>query len=388
MNIKVFNKYELYTIIACFFGIGICYGIQYSFSIFFVEIIKSFNSSNSSASMIFAITLLMYGIYAPFAGFITNRFGGRTVFKFGSIVIFIGFLLSSLADNMLHLYLTLGIITSIGINSAGFIPVTLIISNNFQEKKGFAMGLASTGVGVGVVVISLLSEFLIKSYGWRISMLIVGLISSILIFVSSNFLPATNKSFPFKLNLSVLGNKNFWYIQFGMTFSSMTTQGLMLHLVSYFIEKGSKGLIPTISISIIGVTGILGRVVWGFMSDHFKPLRLYIAACFMVVLSLLLILFSDIPIPESTVLIFSIIYGFAYGSFAPLFPILAFHKFKNDFGSAMGLLAVGNGIGSFITIYLMGYIRDVTGSYEISIIFLIILTTLSVVSYMLGFKKS
>ena len=320
-HFRLFNKKDTLIIFACFCGIGICYGFQYSFSIFFVEITKFFNVTKASGAFVFSLTLLVYGLYAPFIGILTNKFGGRKIFRVASLILISGVILSAFARNIFQLYFTLGIITAIGMNSVGFVPITIIISNNFKEKKGLALGLATTGVGVGAIAMSILTKILIDIFDWQIALVSLGVLSSLLIVFCSGFLPTVPRGSSFKLDFYFLKTKDFWLIQGGMAFGAMTVQSVMLHIVAFFIEKGVTVSLSAITISLIALTGSVGKISWGFLSDGFKPIVLYIVACFLIMLSIL-ILSADFFNPVVEVFIFSILFGIGYGSFAPLFPHL------------------------------------------------------------------
>ena len=384
MNLKIFKKEELFTIFACFWGIGICYGIQYSFGIFFVEITNYFHSTKAASSLIFSISLLIYGLYNPVVGILVNRFGGRKIFKIASFIIFTGLASSYFASTMKQLYFTLGIITAIGINSVGFIPITIIISNNFPKRKGFALGIATTGVGAGATFISIFSEFLISKFSWQLALIYLGLFASISVFTVSFFLPKSPKKRDFKFNFNILTNKDFYLIQAGMAFGAMTTQGIMLHIVAFFMEKGIVRSFAAITISIIALVGSFGKIFWGYLADFIKPIKLYSFACCLILISFALIQFFKVNI--FIAIIFSILFGIGYGSFAPLFPTLAFEKFKENFGNTMGLLAMGNGIGAFFSTFFLGYLHDIYHSYTFAIYFLMIIISLSLLSYIVAFK--
>ena len=387
MRLNIFSKKELLIILSCFIGIGICYGIQYSFSIFFVEITNFYKSNKAYSSLIFSITLLVYGLYSPIIGILTNRYGGKKIFKVACFIIMIGLFLSSVARNINQLYFTLGVITAIGINSVGFIPVTIIISNNFPKRKGFALGLATTGVGIGAFLISIISKVLINCLGWQLSLAVLGFFLGIIIYICSYFLPENPKIKSFYFDMSIFKNKNFWFIQGGMTFGAMTTQGVMLHIVAFFIDKGATSSLAAITISIIGLIGSAGKIFWGYLTDKYHAVKLYIVACVIILISFVIILYSKVPIKNYNVNIFSLLFGIGYGSFAPLFPTLAINKFKDNFGNIIGILSAGNGIGAFFSTYFLGYIYDTTGNYNYALYFLSILVILSSLSFYISFRK-
>ncbi len=391
-----FSKKELSIITACFCGIGICFGLQYSFSIFFVELSRYFNASKSTTSIIFSLTLLIYGIYSPIVGLLVNKFGGRKIFQFASIVLFTGLFLSSRAKDIHYLYFSLGIITAIGMNSIGFIPVSIIISNNFIDKKGFALGISTTGVGVGAAVISIISKYLISTLSWQKTFFIFSILFGTTVFLLSFMLPKIkprkikkpDKTKIVKFFKKFLKNKNFWFLQLGMTFGAMTSQSLMLYLVAYLIARGVNEHISTIAISIIGIFGSLGKIFWGYLSDLFNPFILFFISATIVIISLTVIIFSGTPISPIIVIAFAVMYGLGYGSFAPLFPGMAYQKFPGKtFGDVLGFIVMGNGIGACLSTYLIGVIIDKTSNYNLAFLTLLVFISISFISFFISFKS-
>jgi MFS family permease len=380
------KKDNALIIAACFSGIGICYGLQYSFSIFFVEITKYFHCSKGAGSLIFSITLLIYGLYSPVISILTNRFGGRKIFKIAGLLIITGLLSSSFATNIFQLYFTIGIVTAIGMNSVGFVPAVIILTNSFKEQRGMALGIATTGVGIGAIIFSILSKFLINIFSWQQALIILGTLSFIVVFGMSFFLPNSTNKNSINFDFSFFKQKEFWFIQGGMACGAMTSQSIMLHVVSCFLDKGAKETLAVLSVSIIAVAGSIGKILWGALSDFFKPIYLYIFSCFIIMIGLFLLLLSDTPIHTYVVILFPILFGIGYGAFAPLFPVLAYEVFKEKFANVLGFLTMANGIGSFFSTFLMGYFFDITGNYNLSLKFLMFLISMSILLFSLAFK--
>ena len=224
-------------------------------------------------------------------------------------------------------------------------------------------------------------------FGWQLALAILGVIAGILVFLFSFFLPESPNIHSFKFDFSIFKNKEFWFIQSGMTFGAMTAQGVMLHIVACFLDKGASKNIAALSISIIGLVGSVGKIFWGYLTEFCKPIKLYITACIIIIIAFFLILYSGLPISNYSVVLFSILFGLGYGSFAPLFPTLAISKFKDNFGNIMGFLATGNGVGAFFSTYLLGYIYDKTGNYNLAFYFLISFVIISSFSFFLAFGR-
>ncbi len=370
-------------IFICFCAIGICFGLQYSFSLFFVAISKYFHTTKATTSIIFSLTLLIYGLSSPILGYFVTKYGGRKTFQIGSGLLAIGLISSYFSTKIYHLYLTLGIVTASGMNCVGYIPVSIIIMKNFTSHKGLALGIATTGVGAGAAFFSFLTKYLLTQYNFKIAFLFYGIFLPLIIFILSLSLPKLKPiNTSFKLNLKNIKNKIFIFLQFGTTFGAMTSQTLMLYIVSFLLNKGITFTMSTVAVALIGIFGSIGKILWGHLSDKYNPFKLFFITYFLIFTSLILVILK----PEF-VIIFAILFGFGYGSFAPLFPAMIYNKFPGDkFGHTMGLVITGNGIGSCFSIWFLGFLYDKLKNFDLCFSLLIVFITISASSFYTAYK--
>ena len=114
-----------------------------------------------------AITMVLIGIFSPVVGKLVDRFGGKYVIIIGAIVSVLGFLSLVFVQTVIHFIFSY-IIIGIGGSAISAVPATAIVAESFTEKRGLAMGIMSTGVGIGgFIVTSLLGNFIIPHFGWK-----------------------------------------------------------------------------------------------------------------------------------------------------------------------------------------------------------------------------
>ena len=119
--------------------------IIYSFSIFFVALLKEFRWSRSITAGAFSFFFIVYGLIGPFAGSMVDRFGPKRVFVLGSLLWGLGLALCSLIHSWWQFYIFFGVIGAVGAGFTGLVPNVTVIQNWFKEKKGLAMGLRESG---------------------------------------------------------------------------------------------------------------------------------------------------------------------------------------------------------------------------------------------------
>merc|ERR1712080_572345 len=105
---------------------------------------------------------------ATMAAFAVNKFGYRPVDFVGTVFTVLGLLLSSIVTEFWQLYLT-QLVTGFGIGAV-YISATTIVSQWFLKKRAFANGIASSGIGLGVVIFSLMTSNMKESLGWRVTL--------------------------------------------------------------------------------------------------------------------------------------------------------------------------------------------------------------------------
>ena len=169
MEGKVSFNYRWIILGVTFITLGLTTTIIYSFSIFFVALLKEFRWSRSITAGAFSLFLIVYGVIGPFAGSMVDRFGPRRVFVLGSLLWGLGLVLCSLIHSWWEFYIFFGVIAAIGAGFTGWVPNVTVIQNWFKGKKGLAMGILSSGVGIGIAVCIPSIQYLINVVGWRMA---------------------------------------------------------------------------------------------------------------------------------------------------------------------------------------------------------------------------
>ncbi len=110
---------------------------------------------------------VVWGPAAPFVGMLLDRFGPQVVMPTGSLIMAVGFFVSSFTRTLLHFYVGMGLIMSLGFFTLAMTAQGTTISNWIVSKRGRAMGLVASGIGLGVLIVAPLTQFIISEMGWR-----------------------------------------------------------------------------------------------------------------------------------------------------------------------------------------------------------------------------
>ncbi len=397
---------------AAFITLILGFAIRNTFSVFYPAIVEEFGWGRGNTALMFSIAILVYGLAAPMAGGLVDRFKPRLVLPVGAGIMGGGIILCSLATSQWQFYLLYGVVAAIGFSLVGWTPVTAIISNWFVKKRGLVFGILGAGFG-GSLVAASIAQFLISSFGWQTAYVIIGVLPiavivplcSFLIYRSprdKGLLPdgETQKS-PGSQGLdepeTVAGLEGKWagtswtfsqalkthqfWLLFLIAFFllGLAEQIAIAHQVYFFRDIGYEPMMAASIFSVFGVAFILGNLC-SFLSDRLGREKVFIPSCLLSAgAASLLFLMSDTSQPWMPFL-FAVCFGLGLGAAAPVFYATVADLFHGrHFGSIQGTVVLGFSLGGAIAPWLAGLLHDKTGSYFVSFIILLASLLVSVV---------
>ncbi|XP_067092989.1 monocarboxylate transporter 12-B [Osmerus mordax] len=142
-------------------------------SIFFVEFQLHFGKDYSGTAWTHSLVDCTTMLCAPLGSFIGNRLSCRVTVVLGGLLSSAGLILSSFANSLEYLYLTLGVLTGLGF-ALSYTPAVAMVGSYFNERKALAYGIAMSGSGIGTFILAPAVQLLIEYYSWRGALLILG----------------------------------------------------------------------------------------------------------------------------------------------------------------------------------------------------------------------
>jgi len=417
---KAFSFYYGWIIVAVsFVTLGLAFGVWYSFSVFFIAIIKDFGWNRAATSSIFSLFIICHYLSAAIVGILVDHFGPRWLIPAGALWLS-GFLwLVSTSTTLTQFYLFYGLGTAIGISFIGFVPHAAMLPRWFVQRRGLAVGIAMSGIGIGMLIIPPLMEHIIQLHGWRsayhiLALLVLAAIPLNIIFqrqgpeqlgIAADGKPTKKKISRKKQErqlvildrpwtetrwsaTNAVRTRRFWLLAAGFFFGPFAIQGTLLHAVTCLVDGG---LTLSKASSIFGLLGICssgGKIFIGFLADHVTretANSIGMATASLGILALLAVSLNPALFPA----LFAIGFGIGYGAAAPLFPSIAADLFQGPtFGRIFGLLSLFLGLGGASGAWVAGLIFDQTGSYQYAFILIIIALWLSCLSFWLAAPRN
>lgn len=321
------------------------------------------------------------------AGGLADRFGPKVVTAVCCFFAGLGFLLMSQVRGIWQLYLFYGVIVGIGLSAIDVVLLSTV-ARWFIKKRGIMSGVVKVGTGLGLLIMPLVASVLISIYDWRTAYIILGVITLVSTVSLAQLLrrdpaqvgqspdgelSATNdnvNSLGVGLSLQeVTHTRQFWMICLTYLTIVFTANTIMTHIALHAIDLGVSEMKAAGIISIIGAASIVGRLVIGNTGDRLGHKQAMIICFLVFILSLLWLQFAK----ESWMLyLFAIPYGFAHGGFfAIISPMVAGLFGTRAHGIILGIVFSSGTLGGAIGSLLGGYLFDITGSYRL--VFLILL---------------
>lgn len=365
----------------------VCFGVQYSFGIFFKSLIAEFGWTRAATSGIFSLYMVVRAVFNVVMGYFSDKQGSRLTVAIGGFSLGLGLLLTSRINAMWQLYILYGGLGGLGAASF-YVPLASTLSKWFIIKRGLVLGIFTAGIGMGAVIFSPLVEFLISTYTWRTSYMILGIITWMVILSSAIFLKENPKEMglqPDGVKVNgyprrkpshqdytrqgiTIGNAvlttTFWILLTIHVINYMSTVTPMVHIVPFATDCGISSMIAASQLAVIGGCSILGRLVVGAVSDRVGAKNLLPV---MLIVEAVMLFFLTQSKHAMTFYIFSIIFGFAYGGSVPLVPAITAEYFGlGSMGSIFGLMSFAGVLGGAMGPFMAGYIYDVTAKYTIA----------------------
>jgi len=375
---KFFYGYVIVS--AAFLIMAVLIGMLYSFGVFFEPVLVEFGWTRAATSGAFSLTVIIGGIMAMVAGKLNDRFGPRLLVTAGGLLVGLGCSLTSQISAIWQLYLFYGVMVGIG-SGALFVPTLSTVARWFVKRMGIMTGIAYTGIGIGTMTMPPLANWLISKYGWSNSFIIIGIITAVLITVAAQFLRRDPQSMGLlpdggtevkqqNSNLEASGlslreaihTSQLWLLCAAFLCLGFSAFAIMLHIKIHATGLGISDLIATSIYTTIGAVSIAGRIVVGSAADRIGSRLTLIISFAMLSAAFFWLSFAK----EVWMLyLFAAIFGLAYSTTMLEAPSVAELFGLRSHGVLMGMVDLSVTIGAAIGPVLIGYIFDITDSYQL-----------------------
>jgi len=385
-------SYGWVIVAAGFTIILVGYAVRNTFTVFYPVIVDDFGWTRGITAIMYSLTMLSYGLVAPLAGSLVDRFSPKLVFSVGGLAIGAGIALCSTATSVWHFYLFYGVMCAAGLSLIGFTPLSSLITHWFAGRKAMVFGLLGAGFGVSLVSAPLF-QWLISEYGWRMAYVITGVAAAAIvvpfavIFLkhspeqsrmvadhrarqvvpdAANETGGTLKTVEWSVR-TALKTRTYWLLLI-MSFCNMGfAQGVTIaHQVYFLRDIGYAPMTAASVFSAFGVAFVAGNLSSG-LSDRLGRAQVFTPACLLAAAAFTLLYFTNENTTVAVALVFAAATGYGLGITPPTcFAGIADCFHGRNYGSIQGTAILAVAFGAAIGPWLGGFLHDITGSYNVT----------------------
>jgi MFS family permease len=376
--------YGWWIVLACFF-IGLYVGgvVFYGFTAFFEPIREEFGWSYTQISFAASLRGLEMGFIAPLVGFLVDRFGSRKLILYGTITVGLGLIFLSLTQSLAMFYGSF-LLVAFGAGGCTVVVTMSVVANWFHKKVGIALGVMASGVGASGFFVPLIVR-LIDVYGWRTTLIILGLgmwaLGIPLSFVIRDrpeqygYLPDGASSVELIPKLEIqdkgveiglkeaLKKRSFLYLCTAEAIRMIAVAAVIIHVMPYLGSVGVPRATAGLVAGAIPLFSIIGRFGFGWLGDVFDKKYVLVWTLFLMGLGMLAFCYVQVT---GVVFLFLLLFAPGYGGGMVIRGAILREYFGRDsFGKMIGILMGFGSIGGIIGPTLAGWAFDTLGSYNI-----------------------
>ena len=373
------------VLVICFINLFINYSARLGYGVILPEMIRTLNFGRAAGGSIYNAYLLTYILITPFTGFFTDRYGGRRVITVCTAFLGLGLILMGTVQSLWDACLFYAVV---GLGATGmWTPVITVVQRWFSyNRRGLALGIMSTGYGLGFATMGAVFPWVVTNYNWRYAWFFLGSAALIMVLINGLLLRSDPESSGYqpwgqkkadqdpthtnaRIRVSetlpkIFKNRAFWLIGLSYLAISYALYGITTFMVDFAkyqlhmpLEKAS------LLASIHGLCQIIGVLTILPLSDYWGRKKTVLFSNAVIIATLTGILMLG----HSWLWLCTLIGCAAvfYGTTFPIYGALAGDYFPREvMGTVIGAWTPLYGFGAIATHWVTGLLRDSTGVYD------------------------
>ena len=375
--------YGWFVVAAAFAVTFVGFGSAYTFSAFVESLQKDFAASRGSVSLVFSLAGFLYFSLGIVSGPLADRWGSRRLAVIGMLLTGGGLAIASTAHSLAEVYAAYGLGVGLGVGCS-YVPVVGAVQRWFLRRRGFASGLAVSGIGVGTLVMPPLASLLIDALGWRTAYLVLGALAAVVgagmalmiendprdrgLGPDGDALQSGAQSMrPAGASMrEAIRSRRFAVLYAACLICSFGVFVPFVHLVPYAMDHGVPQSSAVLLLGVIGVGSTAGRFFLGGLADRMGR---QLALLTMFVGMALALSVWALSTYFWSLAAFAFGYGVFYGGWVAVLPAVVMDHFGGRNVSAIiGVLYTSVAFGTLVGPSAAGFAFDLSHSYALPIL--------------------
>lgn len=354
--------------------VGLTFGPRSAMGFFQLPMLADKGWDRTTFGLAMAIQNLAWGFGTPIFGALADRFGSWRILALSGIMYASGLAVMAFATTPGLLHIGGGVLVGLGVASGSFGIILAAFARNVPaEKRSFVFGIATAAGSAGMFIFAPLSQGLISNFGWHDSLLVMSammlIVPILAIPLRGNASSGTQREAfqnqTMKAALSeALSHGSYLLLVSGFFVCGFQVAFVTAHFPAYVADIGIDARYAVLALALIGFFNIIGSLAAGAIGQHYsKP---YFLAWIYIARSVLITAFILLPKTPMSVIVFSIILGLLWlSTVPPTNGLVAIMFGTRHLGMLGGIVFFSHQIGSFLGVWLGGYLYDQLGSYDL-----------------------
>ncbi|HUR09689.1 MAG TPA: MFS transporter [Nonomuraea sp.] len=352
---------------------------------------EEFGWSKGTISLAVSVNLVLYGLTAPFAAALMDRFGMRRVVSLALLLVAVGSGLTVLMTASWQLLLFWGVFVGLGTGSMALVFVATVTDRWFVRHRGLVTGVLTAAGATGQLIFLPLLAQLAEGPGWRVaSLTVAGAALAVVPFVwwllrdhpedvgttALGAEPGTVRTPPVQVNAAVRAvtvlrsaarTRAFWFLAGGFAICGASTNGLVgTHFIPAAHDHGMAEPVAAGLLAVIGIFDVAGTIASGWLSDKVNPKILLGVYYGLRGLSLMVLPGLFAATTEPSMLIFIVFYGLDWVATVPPTVALCRRIYGAEGAVVFGWVFGSHQIGAAFAAVGAGLTRDHLGAYDLA----------------------
>jgi MFS family permease len=347
------------------------FGVRTSFGIFLAPISTDLGLGRESFAFAIALQNLLWGLSQPFAGAIADRYGSGRVVAVCGLMYVLGLVLMAHASTGMDLSISAGVLIGLALSGTGFPVILAVVGHSVDEsRRSLFLGFASAGGSSGQLLMVPLGQVLLDGFGWGMALLWFALLSSLMVPLAAALTGKATVHME-RLRQQSLSEAiseasrhgGFWYLSSGFFVCGFHVAFIATHLPAFIIDRGAAPALGAAALALIGFGNIIGSLICGVLGGRYPKKR--VLAGLYLGRSLVITLFVLAPTSNLSILLFAAGIGMLWLGTVPLTSGLVAQIFGVRYMATLfGFVFFTHQLGSFLGVWLGGYVFDTRGSYD------------------------
>lgn len=342
-----------------------------------------------------SLETILVGVSIVILGFLIDRFGPRRPTVPMALAFGLGLMLmSAVPDNVIVFYLLCAVVGA-GAGAANPVVHSTVVSAWFQDRRGLALGILMTGLGVCGVVIPHLANWIMAWGGWRMTFLVIGALCTVfpvLIYGFVTRMPPKHEAERLEARRAgtMVGDslwtiartsRPFWLLSLSIFLVSSATFGILAQVVPMTTDKGIDQSVAVTVISVMSISSVAARFLVGYVLDRVHAPHVGAAIFALCGLGVYLLISST---EIGLIFVGAVLVGIGWGAEGDVAAYISSRYFpQHSYGRVLGFIYFLYAQGGAVGVFLLGQIYGATGSYQAGILPIVGMAVVSAVLLLL-----